>query len=74
MRKYRVSGPANVEVSIIVEAESEEDAMEIACKEFLGVRGYCGNGSISGKLIGVSGQNERIEFGDFEFHDVEEIV
>ena len=47
-------------VGIIVEAESEEEAIQKAYEEFGGVNDYCGNGGID-KLIGVAGDTEWIE-------------
>ena len=42
--KYRVSGKVNCWVSIVVEASSKEEALDVADSEFGGVSGYCGNG------------------------------
>jgi hypothetical protein len=70
--KYRVTGKADVWVSIIVEADSKESAIEQADRDFGGVGGFAGNGG-SNKLIGVTGSKESIESGDFfEFDAAEE--
>lgn len=69
--KYRVIGDIQVSVGIIVEAESEEEAIQKAYEEFGGVNKYCGNGGTD-KLIGVNGDTEWMEIdGDVEFIDVE---
>lgn len=50
--KYRVYGSVPVSVTITVEAESEEAAIEAAYNEFPGLTSYCGNGGID-QLVGV---------------------
>lgn len=58
--KYDVHGTMTVVVTITVEAESGEEAIEKANEEFGGVNSYAGNGGCD-KLIGVRGSNESIE-------------
>lgn len=68
-KKYDVHGVVPVVVHITVEAESEEQAIEIAGKKFKGVHEYMGNNGYD-KLIGVEGSNESITIdGDVEFDD-----
>ncbi len=57
--KYRVTLPSKVWVTVDVEAESQEEAEEIAIDEG-SISGYCGNFGTD-KLIGVSGDNASIE-------------
>lgn len=72
-KKYRVFGNTNVTVSIIVEADSAEDAIEKAPDNFGGICSYAGNGGVD-KLIGVSRGVESIEAdGDVKFDDAEEV-
>lgn len=69
MKKYDVYGTVPIVVTITVEANSGEEAIEIAARKFQGVRGYVGNGGLD-KLIGVDGTNESIEVdGEPEFDD-----
>lgn len=68
-KKYDVHGTVPVVVHITVEAESGEQAIEIAEKKFKGVHEYMGNGGYN-KLIGVEGSNESITIdGNVEFDD-----
>jgi len=50
--KYRVYGSVPVAVTMTVEAESAEAAIEAAYNEFPGLTGYCGNGGTD-QLVGV---------------------
>lgn len=63
MKKYRVCGIVSVDVSTVVQANSPEEAKEIADHFFGGISGFCGNGG-SSKLIGVTGHDESIECND----------
>lgn len=70
--KYDVHGTVPVVVHITVEAENEEQAIEIATKKFNGVHEYLGNGGCD-KLIGVGRDNESITIdGNVEFDDCTE--
>ncbi len=72
MKKYDVHGTVPVVVTITVEAENEEAAIEIASREFNGVHSYVGNGGFD-KLIGVDGSNESIDVdGEPKFDDCTE--
>lgn len=74
MANYCVYGLATATVTITVEADSPEEALEKANDQFGGVSGYAGNGGMGDKLIGVSGWNETIQYDDSpEFTDVEEV-
>lgn len=73
--KYIVYGHATVVCSIVVEADSEEEAIETANEEFGGLTNYAGMGSCD-CLIGVStSDDERCIYPDseVEFDDAEEI-
>lgn len=69
---YDVHGTAKVVVTVTVEAETEEEAIEKATEEFGGLYGFVGNGGID-KLVGVNGLNEHIYADEEpEFDDVTE--
>lgn len=58
MKKYIVTGYANVVVEVTVEAENEEEAIEKAYDNVgVDVDNYCGNGGVD-KLIGVCNTDE----------------
>lgn len=57
--KYVVLGNTQVTVSVEVEANSQEEAIQKAKKKFKGIHPYLGNGGDM-KLIGVEGVNETI--------------
>lgn len=63
MPKYRVNGTVTVYVSCIVEADSEEEAIEQAEDELTALNSYAGNGGMD-KLIGVRGSNHSVESSD----------
>jgi hypothetical protein len=60
MPKFLVCGTVICGVSIEVDADTKEEALEIAPEIFGGVHSYCGNGSCGGKLIGVAREGETI--------------
>jgi len=73
MKKYKVYGTVTVGVSIEIEADSEEDAIEQAGYELDDLDAYCGN-SGTDKLIGVSGSDESVwSDGGIEWQEAEEI-
>lgn len=51
--KYTVYGTAKIGISIIVDADDDEDALRKAEEEFDGLTNYAGNGG-SGKLVGTT--------------------
>ena len=61
--KYIVTGKTNVMVNLEVEADTEEGAMEFACKELGSLTAFVGNGG-SDKLVGVSLQKAHIDPSD----------
>lgn len=71
--KYDVHGTVEVVITITIDAESGEEAIEKANEVFGGVYSYAGNGGLD-KLIGVNGSNESInvdspvEFDDWTEH------
>ena len=70
--KWNVYGSVNVWVTVEVEADSEQEAIENAEREFGALTGYAGNGG-SGKLVGTSESNVSLDVGDScgEFTDAE---
>lgn len=71
MAKWRVYGEVNVGVTITVEADSEEAAIDAAYEEFDGLSGYAGNGG-SGKLVGTTCSNAYLSpDGEVEFTETE---
>lgn len=75
MKKYIVTGYANVVVEVTVEAENEEEAIKKAYDN-VGIDNYCGNGGVD-KLIGVCNTDEATASiyadSEFEYLEVEEI-
>lgn len=73
--RYKVYGHATVVCSMVVEADNEEEAIEIANDEFGGLTNYAGMGSCN-CLIGVlDSDDDRCIFPDteVEFDDAEVI-
>lgn len=73
--KYRVYGSAILTCSMIVEANSEDEAIEVANEEFGGLTNYAGMGSCD-CLVGVlTNEDERSIYADGEadFNYAEEI-
>lgn len=56
MKKYTVTGYANVVVEVTVEAENEEEAIKKAYDN-VSIDNYCGNGGTD-KIIGVCDTDE----------------
>lgn len=75
MKKYTVTGYANVVVEVTVEAENEEEAIEKAYDN-VSIDNYCGDGGTD-KLIGVCNTNEAAAAiyvdSELEYEDVVEI-
>ena len=75
MKRYTVTGYANVVVEVTVEAENEEEAIEKAYDN-VGIDNYCGNGGVD-KLIGVCNTDEATASiyadNELEYTEVEEI-
>ena len=71
MKKYIVTGYANVVVEVTVEAENEEEAIEKAYDN-VNIDNYCGNGGVA-KLIGVCDTDEATAsiYADSELNYVE---
>lgn len=60
---YRVYGNVNVGVTIEVQADNEEQAIEKADLEFDQLEAYTGNGGHD-KIVGTSQDNVSLEVGD----------
>lgn len=74
--KYKVYGHATVVCSMVVEANNEEEAIEIANDEFGGLTNYAGMGNCN-CLVGVlDSDDERCVFPDteVEFDNAEVVV
>lgn len=75
MKKYIVTGYANVVVEVTVEAENKEEAIEKAYDN-VSIDNYCGNGGTD-KLIGVCNTDEATASiyadSELEYAEVEEI-
>lgn len=70
--RYRVYGHADITISTVVEADSEEEAYEKAEEEFWGIENYAGFGDYD-HLLGVSGDEDTIESdGYIQWDDCEE--
>lgn len=76
MKKYIVSGEVTAYISVELEAESGEEAIEKAYEECSGPMGFVGNGGYN-KLIGVcSTDNADVSIAcddEVEYTEVEEI-
>lgn len=73
--KYRVYGSTTLTCSMIVEANSEDEAIEVANEEFGGLTNYAGMGSYD-CLVGVlTSEDERSIYtdGEADFDYAEEI-
>ena len=73
--KYEVYGYATVVCSMVVEADSEEEAIEIANEEFGGLSNYAGMGSCNCLVGLLTSDNERCIYPDSHvvFDDAKEI-
>ena len=75
MKKYTVTGYANVVVEVTVEAENEEEAIEKAYDN-VSIDNYYGNGGAD-KLIGVCDTDEATASiyadSELEFAEVEDV-
>lgn len=75
MKKYTVTGYANVVVEVTVEAENEEEAIEKAYDN-VGIDNYCGNGGTD-KIIGVCDTDEATASiyvdSELDYVEVEEV-
>ena len=75
MKKYTVTGYANVVVEVTVEAENKEEAIEKAYDN-VSIGNYCGNGGID-KLIGVCDSDEATASiyadSELDYVEVEEV-
>lgn len=63
MATYRVFGEIPVYLTVTVEAESMEEAIDLAHEEFEGMENYVGNGGTD-RMIGVIGPNDTVEAPD----------
>lgn len=71
--RYRVYGHTTVTVIVEVEADSEDEAYELAIDQRNGLDCYCGNGGMD-KLIGVCGDDESVSADEeITYDDIEEI-
>jgi len=74
MPKYEVRCVMPVFMTIEVEAEDEDDAIEVAW-DYMSLSSFAGNGATHGKLIGTTSSNVTLEAGDYpvedEFHKIE---
>jgi len=61
--RYKVYGHTTVSIVTEVEADSEGEALEVACGELDSLIPYVGNGG-SDKLIGVDGENDTVGADD----------
>lgn len=68
MKKFEVTAALPVFITVTVEAEDEDDAIDAAWESF-SLRSYCGNGGIGNKLVGVDAPNVSIEAGEIVIED-----
>lgn len=68
MKKFKVSGIATVDITVIVEAEDCDDAINKANETVPGLTQYAG-----GEMVGVDAEGATCDGGyDIEWHDAEE--
>lgn len=73
MKKYKVYGTIEVQVTKEVWANSEDEAIEKAYDELPTLTSYCGNGGYD-KLVGAEEEGETVEvFDDIEYNDAKEL-
>lgn len=73
MKKYIVTGKVTAFISVKIEAESKEEAIEMAYEECSGPSSFVGNGGYD-KLIGVDGDNVSISCdNEVEYTETDEI-
>lgn len=71
--RFRVYGHTTVTVVVEVEADSEQEAYEVALDQRNTLDAYVGNGGV-GKLIGVDGDEESVSADDeIEYDDIERL-
>lgn len=69
--KFRVYGTIAISVTVEIEAEDADEAIERAYEEFGGLTGYAGNGG-PGKLVGTSQRNVTLDpDGEPDFTEAE---
>ena len=69
--RYRVFGHTTVNVTIEVDANSEDEAYAAAMEECGCLTAFCGNGGTD-KLIGVDGSDESVDIVEsIEYDDIE---
>ena len=75
MKKYIITGYTEVTVEVTVEAENEEEAIEMAYDN-VSIDNYCGNGGTD-KLIGVCNTDEATASiyadSELDYVEVEEV-
>lgn len=75
MKKYTVTGYANIVVEVTVEAENKEEAIEKAYDN-VSIDNYCGNGGTD-KLIGVCDTDEATAdiyaYSELDYVEAEEV-
>ena len=64
MKKFKVTFKTSLYVDVIVEAETEDEAINEA-EQSVYINGYCGNGGCD-KLVGVSDSNMSV-YADDDF-------
>lgn len=73
MAKWHVYGTVPVSVTMTVDADSKEEAIELAYQDFDGLSNYYGNGGTD-QLVGVHNRYISLDAGysEPEFSDAEE--
>lgn len=64
MPTYKVHGTVTIGITMTVEADSPDEAMEKADEEWPGLSDYAGNGESHGKLIGTSEECLSLDAGE----------
>lgn len=74
MANFQVLGEVKIYVTMDVEADSREEAIDMAQDQFV-LRDYCGNGRSGGAIVGVNDERVTITADNCEaaFTDAEEV-
>lgn len=62
MKRYTVYGSVTIGVTMTVEASSEDEAIEVAERDWPGLSNYCGNGGTN-QLVGVYDASVSLDSG-----------
>lgn len=71
MAKYRVIHVIPINVYVEIDAESEQDALEKSY-DYIELSNFSGNDAISGKKIGTTHSNVKLQIWDVSMEDIDD--